>query len=500
MYWANFLHIYQPSNQMPDILERIVNESYRKLTSGLKKYPKAKITLNINAGLTEQLDRHNYQDVISDIKRLAEAGQIEWTESAKYHPFLPLTPWDEAIRQIKLNNETNKFYFGKNYNPKGFFPPEMAYSRKVADLAASLGYQWIIIDEIAYNGKTENVDYNKIYTIKDLKNFKVFFRDRRISNLIMSAVVRSGKTLLEALGEEKKKNRYILTAMDGETFGHHRPGLDKLLFEILSSPKFKKITISEIEKYFPAAETIDPLASTWASSEQDIQKNTQFLSWNDPENPIHAWQWEFTSFVLKIVARLNPQKPYYKETRKKMDQALHSCQYWWASAKPWWSLEMIEAGAWKLLDVLQSIPDLPEESLKTGKKLYQRIVLKAFEWQRTGYIRKLAGSLQARVQIPFKKRTLEAGKPEVYFAFIDTMKKEMQKAARTKEFEKAILWRDAVAKIEHQDDIYDAIHATDLLRSSLLEAAMPGGKLEKLMDKYKKQYKKIRGGQPEQRG
>ena len=31
MKWANFLHFYQPYNQQPDILERVVNESYRKV-------------------------------------------------------------------------------------------------------------------------------------------------------------------------------------------------------------------------------------------------------------------------------------------------------------------------------------------------------------------------------------------------------------------------------------------------------------------------------------
>lgn len=75
------------------------------------------------------------------------------------------------------------------------------------------------------------------------------------------------------------------------------------------------------------------------------------------------------------------------------------------------------------------------------------------------------------------------------------MKKEMQKAADRGEFEKAILWRDAIIKIENQDDIYDAVHATDLLRT-----IVPGDELEKLMDDYKARYKKIRGGQPEQRG
>jgi hypothetical protein len=498
MYWANFLHIYQPPNQMPDILERIVNESYRKIIFGLLQNPKAKITLNVNAGLTEQLDQHGYHDVIDGIRKLAKNGQIEFTGSAKYHPFLPLTPWEETLRQIKLNFETNKFYFGEFYKPQGFFPPEMAYSRKVADIVHEAGYKWLIIDEIAYNGKTETVDFSKVYTIRDLGDFKVFFRDRRISNLIMSAVVRSGKSLLAALGEEKKKNRYLLTAMDGETFGHHRPGLDKLLFEILASPKFKKITISEIQKYFPTAAALDPVASTWASSEEDIQKGKQFISWNDPENPIHAWQWDFTGWVLKIVQKLDPQKAYYREVRTKMDQALHSCQYWWASAKPWWSLEMIEAGAWRLLDVLRSIPDLSEEDLKKGEDYYSRIVLKAFEWQRTGYIRKLAQSMRTQIRIPFKKRTLEAEKPEeagVYWAFINLMKKEMKKAAASGEFEKAILWRDAINKIENQNDIYDAIHAVDFLRMEL-----PTKKIEKTINYYKKRYKKIRGGQPEQRG
>ena len=70
----------------------------------------------------------------------------------------------------------------------------------------------------------------------------------------------------------------------------------------------------------------------------------------------------------------------------------------------------------------------------------------------------------------------------------------MEKAARAGEFEKAILWRDGLWKLETKNDIYDAIHVTDLLRKE-----MPAGELEKLMDKYKEKYKKIKSGQVEQR-
>ena len=176
-----------------------------------------------------------------------------------------------------------------------------------------------------------------------------------------------------------------------------------------------------------------------------------------------------------------------------MDKALHSCQFWWASGKPWWSLEMIESGAYKVLEVAKML-NLSKSDLKKAEDYYQKIVLKAFEWQRTGYIRKLALEMQKQIKIPFKERTIKEGKPEVYHAFLDMMKSEMEKAAKNQEFEKAILWRDAIIKIEEENDIYDAIHATNLLRMEV-----PFGELEKLMDKYKKKYKKIKSGQPEQR-
>ncbi len=133
MFWANFLHFYQPTTQSPDILEAVVNQSYRPLFSGLKEIPGAKINLNISAALSELLIKYEYRDVVEDIIELARNKKIEFTESAKYHAFLPRLPEEEIERQIKLNHESNKKIFGSAlYNPIGFFSPEMAYSFKIA--------------------------------------------------------------------------------------------------------------------------------------------------------------------------------------------------------------------------------------------------------------------------------------------------------------------------------------------------------------------------------
>ena len=496
MYWANFLHIYQPAEQQPDILEAIVAQSYRPIFEGLEKHKRVRLTFNINGALLELFDKYKYHYLIDILRKLGREGRIEFTGSAKYHAFLPFLEKEEIVRQIKINDETNKFYLGEAYKPKGFFPPEMAYKEELAAIVSDLGFEWLILDEIACGGEPGKVDYTKIYKIKDTK-LKVFFRDRRLSNLIMSAVVRSGASLAEAMKDDLKSNRYLITAMDGETFGHHRPGLEKMLFDIFEAPEFELIPVSDIPKYYKETVEIKPVKSTWASSKEDIEKNIQFLSWSDPENAIHKWQWDLFNLTLKEVHLMDKNNSRYDLVRKKMDVALASDHFWWASAKPWWSLEMIESGAYQLLDTLRTVPDVSKEKLEKARDYYEKIISTAFNWQRSGRIRQMMQEQRSLLRIPFKDRTISRGGAEkgVYYAFMEMMKKMEKKAVKEREYEKAILWRDAAYKLKNKLDIYDTINAIDLLRVEI-----PHEEVEKTIEEYKEKYRQIRGGQPEQRG
>jgi len=67
MYWANFLHIYQPPIQSPEILLKVTKESYRKILDGLLQNSQGKLTLNINGCLTEMLAKNGCSDVIEQI-------------------------------------------------------------------------------------------------------------------------------------------------------------------------------------------------------------------------------------------------------------------------------------------------------------------------------------------------------------------------------------------------------------------------------------------------
>ena len=489
MYWANFLHLYQPADQIPEIFDRVVAESYRPLVQLLLDHPQVKITLNISGVLTRQLWQANHRDIVSGLATAANRGQIEFTERAMYHPLLPFLPADETIRQIRLNRDTNRKLLGSSYQPKGFFPPEMAYSPEILPILVKLGFEWIILDEIAFNGRVRQAARNCTYQIAATP-LRVYFRERNPSNLIMTGLVRNNADLQEVMGDEFPQKHFLITGMDGETFGHHRPGLTELLVQLLTSTEFDHVFFSQLPGFFPKTTVVSPLVSTWASTEKDITEKRQFLTWKDPENPIHKLQWQFQKLVLDSVKKINTGT-----AREKLDRALASDQFFWASAKPWWSLEVIEHGAWQMLDTIRSLPRAQKALLIQAESLYHQIIACAFQWQRTGVVRKAYRNYRETPRVPFKERTIGAGEPWVYKAFIELLEQAMRQAAIKKNFEGAILWRDAIWKLDTQNDIYDAIHAVDLLRRQI-----PDSQVLAMIGKYRREYERHVSGQPEQRG
>ncbi|MCH7759667.1 hypothetical protein IID20_04910 [Patescibacteria group bacterium] len=361
--WANLLHFYQPPGQKKEIINQVVNESYDKILAILEAQPKAKISLNICASLTEQLVEYGHQEIIARIKKLAETGQVELVGSAKYHPILPLLSKSEIIRQIKLNENLNQKYFGKIWRPrpKGFFLPELAYNKATARIIQNLGYQWIILDEIAYQGNLGQVLFNHRYEIKDLfpgqgikKKLKVVFRHRNLSSLFFSSRLDSVDTFFSVIKKDKRSNEFLVTAFDGENLGHHQKHLAVLWAKLLTDQRIQSINYTEYLDILKndLIEEIDPWPSSWSTEIKDLENEIPYPLWSDPANELHQRQWQLTNLVIKIT-QASQDNGNYKKARKLLDQALASDQYWWASARPWWGPGMIEKGVKRFSVVVQ---------------------------------------------------------------------------------------------------------------------------------------------------
>ena len=375
VYFAFLFHIYQPPVQIPLVVKQIVDESYRPIIDALRDHPDAKITLNINGTLTEQLNDFGNTDIIEGIVTLASKGQIEFTGSAKFHPLLPLIPEPEIERQIKLNEETNSQFFGDVFNPKGFFPPEMAISESVLSSVRKMGYEWIIMSGIANTLKefpTTNISQHQ-------NGLKFIFRDDYISiDCAFDKVNTVDEFIKRIYYKNTSEDYYVVIAMDGETFGHHVKHaitnfLIPLFKEIPNRKDVKICTISEIIDKFPKGKAQIPRESSWSTMPYDIAHNVPFPLWSDPNNQIHIEQHRFFMYALTLIhlsykyrASMDAERrSIYDNARNLLDRGIHSCQQWWASKRPWYSTDMILRGLNEVLmasvNAKRSLPDnIPE--------------------------------------------------------------------------------------------------------------------------------------------
>lgn len=385
MIWAPVLHIYQPPTQFPRIIRKIAEESYEPLISFFERNPKAKVTLNINASLLEQLDSTGYDDVLNGIRRLVERGQVELLGSAAYHPLLTRIPFSEISRQVRLNEKITRELIGEVYKPRGFFPPEMAYSKKVGDAVAELGYKWVIVEDCS--SPKQPVRYDHIYDLAHA-SLLVFYRHKELSLAIAFGRVGSASEFAALAKKNLAQGEYILTALDGETFGHHIKGNFDLLGGLYA--KFKSATVSELLVLFPKREKTHPMESTWAASRKDCKKGTIYPRWDHAGSPLHPKQWELSRLALTVVSgyvhqvpsklldsevkdHLTPEQKQWLKARKLLDKGLHSDQFWWASHNPFWHPGMVERGTKLLLDTVLATPGISRAEERRAKELYREI-------------------------------------------------------------------------------------------------------------------------------
>lgn len=434
MVWANLLHIYQPPTQTPAILEAVANQSYRKLIQIFLAHPQAKITLNLPACLTELFLKYGYSDIVDQLKTLLARRQLELTSTSKYHAFLPKLPDSEIVRQISLNDDSHRRIFGDLYQPAGFFPPEMAYHHNLSSILVKLGFKWVILDEISLPSP---VDYSQAYA--DSSGLIYFFRERNFSFKILSAQLGTADILMRELGDRLQSDNFLLTAMDGETFGHHRPGLEQLLEDVYHHSQIAPVTLSHLTDKYPRQIIRPPRPSTWATMPPDFDSHTPYSRWDDPQNAIHSLQWQLVNLALSSV------KDTDTLARPLLDQALHSDQFWWASARPWWSLEMIEKGAHQLKTAVE-LSSAPYKTKNRAQKLYLQIITTGFTWQRDGTVENLSKKEDEDI-----KQHMFAQKAEItladYDKLVDTLNRQMLQSAQIQEYGRADMLKKRIAEL-----------------------------------------------------
>ncbi len=395
IYWAPLLHAYQPPWQDIEVLKQIYEECYDPLHSMLERHENAKITINIQGCLVDQLIGLDLMHVGRRLNRMMQKKRVDLVGTAKYHQPHNLIPKSEILRQIDLNTKTMQKNFDGKWKPRGFFPPEMAVSNELISTVGNLGYKWIIMDGIAHKeGEWPQNYIQQVAGSGDSGNpgICVVFRDSYISNMISFKNIDAKgfiAQLLSMFPDGDKEDYYVITAMDAETFGHHikfyeTSFLGKVFSLIEDYPEIQTTFISDIVETFP--KKMQPAgsitASSWSTDKGDIASKVPYPLWSHPENPVHKYQFRSLNALYRLMELLEAQislqnsapkkilhkssassenispeekssedqppddhyREYYRTARYFYDESLHSCWLWWASMRPMWSPNLIYKG------------------------------------------------------------------------------------------------------------------------------------------------------------
>lgn len=340
-------------------------------------------------------------------------------------------------------------------------------------MSSEFGYTWFACPKLCVDEKVYNP--NLLYRHKSTGSF-LFIRNKEMSNTLLSGYLRDERAVdsVIASSADRKIFKWYL-AMDAETFGHHRVGYVKDLQRLLLSEEIHTSTLKDCVSQGPLSEkTVDisVRSCTWSNTEQDFWLKNEsgevyvnsFSLWKDNDNPIHRSQWELLDYVLDILNKSSKEENY-SYAREVMDYAVSSDQFWWASAKPWWSIEMVEKGAYLLTSVVEMLHTKDSEEYHKAQALYQEIMRNVFWWHRTGRSKNLGITPEERGHGEKKDPMLLRTSPEWFNQIMLELEYEMLRAEQTKNYELAIKWRDAIYKLSLMNDDLDVLHVVDELWS-----------------------------------
>jgi 4-alpha-glucanotransferase len=239
IYHALGLHMHQPPGNLlllidanPWEAEEIIRCYERVPRYALQYRDVARLHVGFSGVLLEQLldpeivDRYRHiVDIPEMLERYREADNIELIGMGYSHPIFPLIPHADWSEQLSLGRAQMEQVFGRA--PRGFWPPEMAFTMAMIPALVQAGYDYVVVDGVHVRPEDGISDIFRPYiACHEGVCISVVARDRDVSNAQESGLnprwFRDEVLWRTAGSPRPDEKRLVTTWSDGENGGWFR--------------------------------------------------------------------------------------------------------------------------------------------------------------------------------------------------------------------------------------------------------------------------------------
>ncbi len=196
----------------------------------------------------------SFNHMLQDKIKKMPAGEYHVLSGPPIHIILPLLPEDDIRTVLQMTRAIDAEDFG--FTPKGLFCPEMAVDARVLKIAAELGYEYVPLRDYQVDLDDHSRQYpdGRVDAVNNVVSIK-FPDGHEIQGVLVDTFL-SGQyafnrqatvnadNFLEDLKNHMHTNK--LSAIDGETIGHHIQYLDLFfarMHEVMESKGFLPLDV-----------------------------------------------------------------------------------------------------------------------------------------------------------------------------------------------------------------------------------------------------------------
>ena len=152
------VHNHQPVDNWDHVIEDAYIKCYKPFLDVLEAHPKVGMSIHYTGYLLDWLFE-NHPDIIDQLKRLIQRGQIEMFSGAYYEPIIAIIPDADKVGQIEKLSDRVEALTGQR--PNGLWLAERVWEPHLVKPIAQAGIKYLFLDDSHF--KAAGLDENELH-------------------------------------------------------------------------------------------------------------------------------------------------------------------------------------------------------------------------------------------------------------------------------------------------------------------------------------------------